>query len=43
MGRGQITAAFVAHYGAARSRWLNDPAAVNPFLLVCRRECAGEL
>ena len=30
--------AYVLHYGDARSRWLNDPKAVNSFLLVRGQE-----
>jgi phytanoyl-CoA hydroxylase len=35
--------AYVLHYADARSRWLNDPAARNPFLLVHGREYPGNL
>jgi phytanoyl-CoA hydroxylase len=35
--------AYVLHYADARSRWLNDPAAKNPFLLVTGREYLGAL
>ncbi|MSR82622.1 MAG: hypothetical protein EXS58_06810 [Candidatus Latescibacteria bacterium] len=33
--------AYVLHYADAHSQWLNDPAAVNPFLLVRGREYPG--
>jgi phytanoyl-CoA hydroxylase len=35
--------AYVLHYAAARLRWLNDPTAKNPFLLVCGQEYPGGL
>lgn len=33
--------AFALHYANAKSLWLNDPKAVNPFLSVCGREYPG--
>lgn len=33
--------AYVLHYADAKSQWLNDPNAVNPFLLVRGREYPG--
>jgi phytanoyl-CoA hydroxylase len=35
---GRRRRAYVLHYGDAHSRWLSDPKAKNPFLLVCGRE-----
>jgi phytanoyl-CoA hydroxylase len=35
--------AYVLHYADARSKWLNDPKAVNPHLLVAGREYPGRL
>ena len=33
--------AFALHYANAKSRWLNDPTALKPFLSVCGREYPG--
>jgi phytanoyl-CoA hydroxylase len=38
---GRRRRAYVLHYGDARSRWLNDPKAKNPFLRVTGQEYAG--
>ena len=35
--------AYVLHYADARSKWLNDPKAVHPHLLVAGREYPGGL
>lgn len=40
---GRHRRAYVLHYADARSKWLNDPKAKNPHLLVAGREYAGGL
>lgn len=35
--------AYVLHYGNAKSKWLNNPTAKNPFLSVCGKEYPGRL
>ena len=40
---GRHRRAYVLHYADARSKWLNDPKAKNPHLLVAGREYPGAL